>query len=196
MKVLITSYTTPQASHRFCFFHKIVGDFTYFVASDVCENFPYDFNVAALKNKCIKAARITQPDWLVLLSGIDAGLSKLPNFKKLDENILYLGKKICRAKVPEKASNWILSKKIYNNYLIDESYKCYGWEDYDFTFNTCKDLKKETLDDFLTVDILPDLDHLKLVNRDEYAIKTCQQNEKLFFDKYKALHGFDFVFPD
>lgn len=111
MKVLITSYTTPQASHRFCFFHKIVGDFTYFVASDVCENFPYDFNVAALKNKCIKAARITQPDWLVLLSGIDAGLSKLPNFKKLDENILYLGKKFAALKFQKKHPTGYYQKK-------------------------------------------------------------------------------------
>ena len=63
------------------------------MASDLCENFPFDFNIAALKNKCIKAARMTKPDWLVLLSGIDASIQKLPNFKTLNENVLYLGKK-------------------------------------------------------------------------------------------------------
>ena len=192
MKILITSYMTPQASHRFYFRGNAEDKFNYFVASDLCENFPYDFSVASLKNKCIKAARIMQPDWLVLLSGIDAKIISLPDFKTLTEENLYLGKRICRLSFPEGASNWILSKKIYNNYLLDENFKCYGWEDFDFVHNECRNIKKIDLKKFVTVDYPPDPDNLKLVNCHEYAKNMCLENKKLFFNKYKLLNGVDF----
>jgi hypothetical protein len=183
---------TPQASHRF-YFHYCAGkEFDHFVASDLCENFPYDFNIPILKNKCIKAARIMKPDWLVMLSGIDAKIIQLPNFKILNDEVLYLGKRICRLNAPEGCSNWILSKKIYENHLLDENFKCYGWEDFDFVHNECKNIKKISLNDFLTVDYPPDEDCLKLVNSHEYAINALKENEKLFYKKYKSLYGYEF----
>ena len=51
MKVLISSYMTPQASHRYNFFPKVIGNFSYFVASDLCENFPFDFSASFIINK-------------------------------------------------------------------------------------------------------------------------------------------------
>jgi len=192
MKILISSFMTPQSSHRFSFFHKVVGNFTYFVASDLCENFPYDLNIAALKNKCIRAARINQPDWLVLLSGIDCSIKSLPNFRLLNEDVLYLGHKIEYNNPPQGAANWILSKKIYNNYLLDEEFSCYGWDDYDFVYNVCKDFKKIGLHDFITVDLDPD--NVKLVCNNEFAKTICQQNGERFKKKYFDLYGRNFDF--
>jgi len=192
MNVLITSFMTPQSSHRYNFFPKVIGNFSYFIASDLCENYPYDLNLAALKNKCIKAARILKPDWMILLSGIDARIVKLPDFKKLDENILYLGKKIDVSGVPEDCSHFILSKKIYSNYETDESFSCYGWDDWDFINNQCKDLKKEIIDNFLTVDIPNENPHL--IMRNSYCRDMFFRNKQMFLDKYKLLHGCDFQF--
>lgn len=192
MKIMIASYMTPQASHRYNFFHKVVGNFTYFVASDLCEDFPFDFNIAALKNKCIKAARISKPDWLILLSGIDASIIKLPNFKLLDENTLYLGKKIDILGVPEPCSHWLMSKKIYTDYSIDESYNCYGWDDFDFVHNQCKNIKKESINDLLCVDLPPE--DPPLIFRDSYCKDVFEENRIRFLSRYKELYGVDFVF--
>jgi len=192
MKILISSFMTPQSSHRFSFFHKVVGNFNYFVASDLCENFPYDFSIAKLKNKCIKAARILKPDWLVMLAGIDCAIKSLPSFNKLNDEMLYLGHKIELNKKPEGCSNWIMSKKIYDNYLLDEDFKCYGWEDYDFVYNICKDIKSDGLQDFITMDQDPEPNSIKLVNSNQYAKKTCEENKLRFLKKYSALHGKDF----
>jgi len=192
MKVMVASFMTPQASSRYNFFPKVIGNFSYFVASDLCENFPFDFNIAALKNKCIKAARMTKPDWLVLLSGIDASIQKLPNFKILNENVLYLGKKIDVAGIPEECSHWIMSKKIYMNYSLDEKFACFGWDDFDFVYNECKDLKKQIVDDFLTIDLSNENPHL--IVRDSYCRDTFFKNKQMFLDKYKSLHGCDFQF--
>lgn len=192
MKIMIASYMTPQASHRYNFFHKVVGNFTYFVASDLCEDFPFDFNIAALKNKCIKAARISKPDWLILLSGIDASIIKLPNFKLLDENILYLGKKIDVLDTPESCSHWLMSKKIYTNYSLDESYHCYGWDDFDFVYNQCKNIKKESINDLLCADLPPE--DPPLIVRDSYCKEVFEKNRIRFLNRYKELYGVDFVF--
>lgn len=189
---MIASFMTPQASHRYNFFPKTIGNFSYFVASDLCENFPFDFNIAALKNKCIKAARMTKPDWLVLLSGIDASIQKLPNFKFLDENTLYLGKKIDLLGKPEPCSHWILSKKIYTNYSLDESFNCYGWDDYDFVHNQCKDLKKESIDSLLCIDLPPE--DPALIAKDAYCKDVFEKNKINFLQRYKELHGKDFSF--
>lgn len=192
MKVLIASFMTPQASHRYNFFPKVIGNFSYFVASDLCENFPFDFNIAALKNKCIKAARITEPDWLVLLSGIDASIQKLPNFKDLNENILYLGNKIDSSAIPECCSHWILSKKIYMNHFLDEQLTCYGWDDFDFVHNECKDIEKQNLDNLLALDLPPE--DPPLISRFSYCKDIFDSNRERFLKKYKELHGKDFVF--
>lgn len=183
---------TPQASHRYNFFPKVSGNFHYFVASDLCENFPYDLNIAALKNKCIQAARIIKPNWMVLLSGIDASIIKLPNFKTLDENVLYLGKKIDVSGIPEPCSHWLLSKKIYTNYNIDESFSCYGWDDYDFVHNQCKDLKKQSIDDLLCIDLPPE--DPSLINKNIYCQDIFNENKERFLLKYKKLHNKDFIF--
>ena len=192
MKVLISSFMTPQASHRYNFFPKVIGNFSYFVASDLCENFPFDFNIAALKNKCIKAARMTKPDWLVLLSGIDASIQKLPDFKCLNENILYLGKKIDVDGIPEGCSHWILSKKIYMNHCLDESFSCYGWDDFDFVHNECKDVQKQNLDSLLALDLPPE--DPPLILRHSYCKEIFEQNRINFLKKYKHLHGKEFAF--
>lgn len=192
MKILIASFMTPQASHRYNFFPKIVGNFHYFVASDLCENFPYDFNIAVLKNKCIKAAKIIKADWLVLLSGIDASVLKLPDFRTLDENILYLGKKIDIAGIPEPCSHWILSRKIYMNHCLDESYSCYGWDDFDFVHNECKDIRKQSLDNLLCLDLPPE--DPPLIVKHEYCAEIFNQSRDRFLKKYKQIHGVDFVF--
>ena len=192
MKVLIASFMTPQASHRYNFFPKVIGNFNYFVASDLCENFPFDFNIAALKNKCIKAARMTKPDWLVLLSGIDASIQKLPDFRSLNENILYLGKKIDLVGVPEGCSHWILSKKIYMNHCLDEELTCYGWDDFDFVLNECRNIEKQSIDDLLAIDLPPE--DPPLVSRFSYCQDVFNENRERFLKKYKNLHGHDFVF--
>lgn len=192
MKVLISSFMTPQASHRYNFFPKVIGNFNYFVASDLCENFPFDLNIAALKNKCIKAARITKPDWLVLLSGIDASIQKLPDFKTLNDNILYLGKKIGNSGIPEPCSHWILSKKIYMNHQIDESFNCWGWDDFDFVYNECKNVQKQDLDNLLCFDLPPE--DPPLIFKHSYCKEVFDENKKRFLQKYKDLYGYDFVF--
>jgi hypothetical protein len=192
MKVLIASFMTPQASHRYNFFPKVIGNFSYFVASDLCENFPFDLNIAALKNKCIKAARMTKPDWLVLLSGIDASIQKLPDFRSLNENILYLGKKIDLAGVPEGCSHWILSKKIYMNHSLDEELTCYGWDDFDFVHNECRNIEKQSIDNLLAIDLPPE--DPPLVSRFSYCQDVFNENRERFLKKYKKLHGHDFVF--
>lgn len=191
MNILITSFLTPQSSHRYNFFSKTIGNFWYYVASDLCENYPYDLNLAALKNKCIKAARILKPDWMILLSGIDAQIIKLPDFKKLDEDVLYIGKKFDVSDL-EVCSNWILSKKIYEKYEIDEAFSCYGWEDWDFIYNNCKDLKKEVLENFITRDLPPE--NPILIKKNSYCHEIFFRNKQMFLDKYKSLHGCDFQF--
>lgn len=192
MKILIASFMTPQASHRYNFFPKVSGNFNYFIASDLCENFPYDLNIAALKNKCIKAARMIKPNWMVLLSGIDASIIKLPDFKTLDENVLYLGKKIDISGIPEPCSHWILSRKIYSNYNIDESFSCYGWDDYDFVHNQCKDIKKQSIDNLLCIDLPPE--EPSLISKNIYCQDIFDENRARFLKRYKELHGKDFSF--
>jgi hypothetical protein len=194
MKILIASYMTPQASHRFSFFHKVTGNFSYFVASELCENFPFDFSVARLKNKCIKAAKIIKPDWLIILSGIDSSIIKLPSFKKLDSCALHLGYRMSKENIPEKCSNWILSKKIYENFLLDEEFKCYGWEDFDFVYNVCKDIKKQSCRDFLTVDINDDNVDTKLISKSPFAIENWESNKTKFLNKYMRLNKLSFDF--
>lgn len=185
---------TPQASHRFAFSHKVLGEYNYYIASNLSENFPYDFSVSKLKNDCIKAARILQPDWLILLSGIDASIINLPSFNKLDENILYLGHRLLKCKNKIKCSNWLMSKKIFNKYLLNESFECYGWEDFDFIYNVCFNIKKELRVDFLTEDFREEPIDLKLVNCNEYAKITCEKNKTLFLDRYKLINKQDFDF--
>lgn len=193
MKALICSYMTPQASHRFSFFHKVKGDFYYFVASELCENFPYDFSVSKLKNKCIKAARIVKPDWLIMLSGIDSSIQRLPNLNKLNSQTLYMGCRLFGSN-PKKCSNWILSKDIYENYLLDEDFDCYGWEDFDFEYNVCKNFDKQILYDYLTVDYIDDSEDKKLIFASDYAKHKWDANKNLFFKKYKFLYGKEFDF--
>lgn len=192
MKILIATYMTPQASNRYNFFPKLIGNFNYFIASDLCENFPFDFNISVLKNKCLKAAKISKADWLVLLSGIDASLNKLPNFKQLNPDILYLGKKIDSKGFPEPCSNWILSKKIYENYFLDENISCYGWDDFDYIHNVCANIEKKSIDDLLSIDLPNENPHL--IDRDAYCQEIFQKNKKLFMEKYKKIHGSDFIF--
>jgi hypothetical protein len=85
-------------------------------------------------------------------------------------------------------------KKIYENFLLDEEFKCYGWEDFDFVYNVCKDIKKQSCRDFLTVDINDDNIDTKLISKSPFAIENWESNKTKFLNKYIHLNKSSFDF--
>ena len=90
---------------------------------------------------------------------------------------------------PFGSKSW---KKIYTNYSLDESYHCYGWDDFDFVYNQCKNIKKESINDLLCADLPPE--DPPLIVRDSYCKKVFEKNKIRFLNRYKELYGVDFVF--
>jgi hypothetical protein len=163
-------------------------DCSYFIASDPCLNWPLDFNISALKNKCLDAACSVDADWLILLPGADCSLMSMPNFRNLDENVIYGG--FLKEKYGEKpkiCSLHAYSKKIYKKYRYDEFFRFY-WDDFDFFHNQTKDVPKKIAEDLICFHQT----HGRLTEN-EYIGDRFQIEKTAFLKKYNAVHGIDFV---
>ena len=78
MNILICTFYTSNYSNVF---YQNLGKWntsfkncSFYAATEVCENWPQDFNISRLKNTCIKAARNIKPDWMILLPGADCSM--------------------------------------------------------------------------------------------------------------------------
>ena len=78
------------------------------------------------------------------------------------------------------------------NHCLDESFSGYGWDDFDFVHNECKDVQKQNLDSLLALDLPPE--DPPLILRHSYCKEIFEQNRINFLKKYKHLHGKEFAF--
>lgn len=192
MKILVSSIMSPQYGNflykSFPRWNFNLRDCNYFVASDPCLNWPLDFNISALKNKCFDAASSINADWLILLPGADCSLISMPDFKLLDENIIYVGsRKENHIEKPYICSLHAYSKKIYKNYRYDEFFKFY-WDDFDFFHNQTKDIPKKFDANLICFHQTHDS-----LAENKYVGERSEIEKKAFLIKYKNLHGVDFT---
>lgn len=161
---------------------------SFYVASCVSENNPFDFSVSKLKNECLQAAKVEKPDWMVLMPGVDSSLLSLPDLTLLDENTIYFGRKMDTFDNRSYfCSLHLYSKKVYENYTYDENFKFF-WDDFDFFHNVTKDFKKEYLSDFYC----SHKSHASLCEN-IYIKNKFDEEKSLFLDRYRNIHGVDFV---
>lgn len=190
MKLLICSFFSDNYAE--IFFESIkkyrpFDDCGFFVASEVCSNWPKDFNISKLKNKCLDAASNLMPDWMVLLPGCDSSLLELPNLNKLNNSILYFGVK--KQKVSdwgEKCSLHLYSKNIYCNYRYDESYNFF-YDDYDFFYNQTANIEKSIAYNFSCYH----KNHVSLIENAYIAEKNSIEKDR-FLKEYKRIHNKNF----
>jgi hypothetical protein len=58
----------------------------------------------------------------------------------------------------------------------------------------CKDIKKQSCQDFLTVDVNDDNFDSKLINKSSFAIENWENNKTKFLNKYMYLNKYSFDF--
>lgn len=194
MKLLICSFFSDSYSSVFYKslnkYNRTFNDCGFFVASETCSNWPHDFCISRLKNKCLDAAKNIKPDWMVLLPGCDSSLLEVPNFKQLDDSIVYTGyRKNKMLEFGESCSLHMYSSKIYNNYRYDENF-CFFYDDYDFYYNQLKDLPKQKI---YTLNCFHEK-HDSLPSTNPVIADKFNQERNLFIKKYFSLHGKDFHF--
>jgi len=192
MKILICTFFSHNYSKKFYEslkdFNFLIDDCGFFCASDICENWPYDFNISKLKNTCLDAAKQIKPEWMVMLPGCDGSLLQVPDINSLDKEVLYYGfKKNKNSELREVCSLHMYSQNIYNNFRYSEKFKFF-WDDFDFFLNQTHNIKKNKHEDLVC---LHD-NHESLVNEIRYVKDRFFIEQQEFMCKYKLIHGKDF----
>lgn len=193
MKILITNFLTPEYSsfayQSLKWWHCNIYDCQYFTVSEICENWPYDYNVSRLKNKCLDVAKKLRPDWMILMPGIDSAIKNVPDFKTLDKNKFYTGYKINeKFENKSKCSVHLYSSVIYDNYRYDERHNFY-YDDFDFFFLKTKNIKKESLDSFVCVH----LEHKPLPLKNDFVQQSFINSKNIFENDYMKEFNINFA---
>jgi len=184
MKILITNFVTPEYADfnykSLKWWNCNIADCKYYTVSEICENWPYDYNVSRLKNKCLDVAKKLRPDWMILMPGVDSALRNVPDFKILNKNKFYYGSKMNeRFEDKRFCSLHLYSSVVYDNYRYDEKHNFY-YDDYDFFFLKTKEIKKENLDSFVCVHV----DHPSLPIKNDFVKQSLSNSKSIFENDY------------
>lgn len=184
MKILITNFLTPEYSNinykTLNWWNCSIPNCNLYTVSEICENWPLDYNISRLKNKCLDVAKKIKPDWMILMPGIDSAIKSVPNFKALDKNKLYYGNRVnINLERKESASIHLYSNLVYENFKYDEKHAFY-YDDLDFFFLKTKDVPKEKLDSLVCVH----LDHEILPSKNDYIKKSFDESKFIFETEY------------
>lgn len=180
MEILIVNFLTPEYAN---INYKILNWWNYvipncklYTVSEICENWPFDYNISRLKNKCLDVAKKIKPDWMILMPGIDCAIKSFPNFNNLDKNKIYYGHKVnTRLENKQTTSIHLYSNIVYENFRYDEKHAFY-YDDFDFFFLKTKNIQKEKLDSLICVH----LDHEGLLFKNEYVKKSFDDSKIIF----------------
>lgn len=194
MKLLICTFFSDSYSSVFYKslrkYNPVFEDCGFFTATETCINWPNDFCISRLKNKCLDAAKNIKPDWMVLLPGCDSSLLEVPNFKQLDDSIVYTGyRKNKMLEFGESCSLHMYSSKVYNNYRYDENF-CFFYDDYDFYYNQLKTFNKQKT---FALNCYHD-SHISLPSVNSFVSEKFNSEKQLFLNKYFELYGRNFDF--
>lgn len=189
MKLLICSFYTHNYSKVFydsvCAQKHLIENCGFYAATEICEKWPDDFCISRLKNKCLHAASKIKPDWMVLLPGCDSVLLKIPILDELNKNYIYYGhKRIAASNTKEKCSLHLYPKVVYENFRYDENFH-YFWDDFDFFYNTTKDIPKEACESLLCEHEA----HESLISKSKFIHDSFHKEKELFLKKYLNLHN-------
>lgn len=184
MNILIINFVTPEYADfnykSLKWWNYNIPNCKYYTVSEICENWPYDYNVSSLKNKCLDVAKKLRPDWMILMPGADCALRSLPNLESLDKNKIYWGNKFDEKFENRKScSIFLYSNVVYDNYRYDERHNFY-YDDYDFFHLKTKNIDKQKLDSFLCVH----LDHVPLPLKNDYVKQSFFNSKSIFENDY------------
>ncbi len=184
MNILITNFVTPEYADfnykSLKWWNCNIYNCKYYTVSEICENWPYDYNVSRLKNKCLDVAKKLRPDWMILMPGIDSALRNVPDFKTLDKNKFYSGYRFNeKFEKKENSSLHLYSSVVYDNYRYDEKHNFY-YDDYDFFFLKTKEIKKECLDSFVCVH----MNHQPLPLKNDFVKQSLLNSRRMFENDY------------
>jgi hypothetical protein len=194
VKILITNFLTPEYSRIYyktlSWWNCAVPDCKLYTVSEICENWPFDYNISRLKNKCLDVAKKLKPDWMILMPGIDSAIKSCPNFNTLDKNKIYYGHRVDnKLNNKQVASIHLYSNLVYENYRYDERHAFY-YDDLDFFFLKTKTVAKEKLDSLICVH----LDHEILPIKNEFVNNSFEKSKKIFEEDYKKEYNSFFSF--
>jgi len=195
MEILIINFLTPEYSDInykiLNWWNCSIPNSKLYTVSEICENWPFDYNISRLKNKCLDVAKKLKPDWMILMPGIDCAIKSLPNFKTLDKNKIYYGCKVdSRLENKQPASMHLYSSVVYENFRYDEKHAFY-YDDFDFFFLKTKTIEKQKLDSFLCVH----LNHQGLLYKNDFVKNSYEKSKIIFEEEYLKTFSVPFVYP-
>lgn len=189
-RILCCSFLSQQYAGKFGASLKLRNeeiDVDYFVASEVCKNWPKDYSVSRLKNVCLDAATYSAHEWMILMPGIDCSLIAAPKLDALDPKTIYSGHRTSGINL-EPCSLHLYGRSVFEKYRYDENYR-YFYDDYDFFYNVTRSIPKKTLRDLVCYH----QPHVSLTVDNQYVAEAAKKEYSCFLKNYKHIHGRDFV---